>query len=100
MLHSSGVFSMKNVTFIKIKVLRRSPAVDLKAVANTKIPTASTVVSSWWVTVTFVLEQSHFSVILKKINLLIIANVLLLSDSDTLMAPKRIPTQNFVKWKI
>lgn len=34
---------MKNRTFRKIKVLVRSLAVDFKAVANVKIPTASTV---------------------------------------------------------
>lgn len=57
---------MKNVTLIKIEVLRRSLAVDLKAVANVKISTASTVVIGWWVTVTFVPEQIHFNASLKK----------------------------------
>lgn len=86
---------MKNVTFIKIKVLWRSLAVDLKAVANVKISTASTVVISWCVTVTLVPEQIHFNASLKKINLLMIANVLVLSDRDALMRPKRISTEIF-----
>lgn len=44
---------MKNVTFLKIKVLMGSLAVDSKAAAKVKIPTASTVVIGWWVTRTF-----------------------------------------------
>lgn len=43
MSHSSEIFPVKNRTFRKIKVLMRSLAVDFKAVANVKIPTASTV---------------------------------------------------------
>lgn len=45
---------MKNVTFIKIKMLTRSLAVDLKAVANVKTSRVSTVVIGWWITVAFV----------------------------------------------
>lgn len=39
-----GFFPKKNVTFIKVKVPTRSLAIDLKAIANVKISTASTVV--------------------------------------------------------
>lgn len=49
-----GFFPMKNVTFIKIKMLTRSLAVDLKAVANVKTSRVSTVVIGWWITVAFV----------------------------------------------
>jgi len=47
-------------------MLGRSLAVDLNAVTNTKVPTASAVVIGWWVAVTFVPEQIHCNASLKR----------------------------------